>query len=530
MKNKAAVYKLILILICAVVALLPVAVSVDAKANETIRRAGASPSSEDEENVLLYSFGLLSDLHIQYDTGKEDFKRALTYLRDKVPFTCVCGDLVSYATEENMVQYREYVDAYSGGMPLYECAGNHDTYDFANGEVKAGILAGELLERWVDATGKENPNYSFEYGDDVFIFLSMKSDNPDDMFYGDGVKWLSEVLEANKSKRCFVFQHVQDSEDDTADPSNAYSDILNGISGREFLRLIKKYDNTIWFHGHTHLTFQGDYTPINESLGYRSVHIPSLASPRFYNEKQGVLENFYFDENNIKIWGALLSEGYIVDVYSDKIVLRGVNFASGSGRNQVELLDNKVFTLDTIFTYTEPAETTSKAVSEAETTATSIKTTAVISSAVEDVSESLSGTLLTSLAVTDPEETEIFPTWSTEVLTDPVESESVCETSTETSFDAETSFPSSVVSSSSQSETENLIGILGDSNTDGRVNIRDATQIRKFAAKLCNLSSDSEKCADVNSDSLVNIKDATLIQKYSANLETGVPMGMPVLV
>lgn len=148
----------------------------------------------------------------------------------------------------------------------------------------------------------------------------------------------------------------------------------------------------------------------------------------------------------------------------------------------------------------------------------------------EDVSESLSGTLLTSLAVTDPEETEIFPTWSTEVLTDPVESESVCETSTETSFDAETSFPSSVLSSSSQSETENLIGILGDSNTDGRVNIRDATQIRKFAAKLCNLSSDSEKCADVNSDSLVNIKDATLIQKYSANLETGVPMGMPVLV
>ena len=521
MKNKVAVYKLICILICVFLALSPVAVSLDAKANGAKSEGGVLSSSEDEEDVLLYSFGLLSDVHVQYDTGAEDFKRALAYLREKVPFTCICGDLVSYATAENMAQYREYVDAYSGKMPLFECAGNHDTYDFENGEVKAGLLTGELLRRWVDATGKENPNYSFEYGGDVFIFLSMKSDNPDFLFDEEGLQWFARTLEENKSKRCFVFQHVQDPEDKTADPSLSYSPILNGISGREFLRLIKKYDNTIWFHGHTHLTFQGEYTPVNESLGYRSVHIPSLASPRFYDEKQDVLENFYFDENNSKIWGALLSEGYIVDVYSDKIVLRGINFASGADRNQVELLGNKVFTVDTTFTYTEPEETTTQAVTEAETTVSDRETNADWSTMVEVVSESTSALFATSSVASEPLETEVVATQITDVFTDPVETMPVYTTACETESSAETECAT---------ETEAPRGVLGDSNTDGRVNIRDATLIRKFAAKLCTLSETAEQCADVNSDSKVNIKDATLIQKYSANLETGVPMGMPVLV
>lgn len=298
------------------------------------------------EQIPLYSFGALSDLHIQYATGTDDFARALTYLKDKVPFTCVCGDLVAYATAENMAQYKEYVDTYAGDMPLYECAGNHECYDYINEKVTDANLTGDLLDRWTSATGKET-YYSFNYGNDVFIFLSLKSGNASNLFVDGGLTWLEQTLEANKGKRCFVFQHVQDPNDDGADPSHSYSPILSGTPGQTFLSLLRKYKNTVWFHGHTHVTFGVEQYPVSENLGYRSVHIPSLSNPRFYNAETNALEDYYFDADGNKICGSAMAEGYIVDVYENKIVLRGFNFAAGDNKDEVAALTDEVYVLDT---------------------------------------------------------------------------------------------------------------------------------------------------------------------------------------
>ena len=71
-------------------------------------------------------------------------------------------------------------------------------------------------------------------------------------------------------------------------------------------------------------------------------------------------------------------------------------------------------------------------------------------------------------------------------------------------------------------------GILGDVNGDGKVNIKDATQIQKFAAKLIDLTDAEFIRADVNADAKVNIKDATAIQKYVAKIETELPIGESV--
>lgn len=288
----------------------------------------------------LYSFGALSDLHIQYETGLDDFKRALTYLKERVPFTCVCGDLVSFASAENMAQYKTYVDTYAGDMPLYECAGNHETYP------ELGVGGDLATELWGSTTGKA-PYYAVEYGDDVFIFLGLKSEQANDLFVDGGLDWLQQTLETNRNKRCFVWQHVQDPEDNTADPSHSYSGILGGTSGAEFLKLIRHYKNTVWFHGHTHLTLGASHYPVSETLGYRSVHIPSLSGPRFYDEEADALVDYYYDENNNKIWGSLLAEGYIVDVYANKIVLRGINFAADTNRGEVKAFTDEVYVLDT---------------------------------------------------------------------------------------------------------------------------------------------------------------------------------------
>lgn len=70
--------------------------------------------------------------------------------------------------------------------------------------------------------------------------------------------------------------------------------------------------------------------------------------------------------------------------------------------------------------------------------------------------------------------------------------------------------------------------ILGDSNGNGEVNVKDATQIQKAAAKLLGLDLPSQLRADVNADGKVNVKDATAIQKYVAKIETGLDIGKPI--
>jgi hypothetical protein len=78
---------------------------------------------------------------------------------------------------------------------------------------------------------------------------------------------------------------------------------------------MEHYKNVIWFHGHSHTSFRLQSvqpTPIanyDRLHGCHSVHIPSLAIPRYGNS------DFIFD-----------AEGYIVDVYENGIHLRGIDF------------------------------------------------------------------------------------------------------------------------------------------------------------------------------------------------------------
>ncbi len=59
---------------------------------------------------------------------------------------------------------------------------------------------------------------------------------------------------------------------------------------------------------------------------------------------------------------------------------------------------------------------------------------------------------------------------------------------------------------------------IGDVNADGKINIKDATAIQKYAAKLVDLDEKAMVRADYNLDGKINVKDATQIQKKIANL------------
>ena len=142
-----------------------------------------------------------------------------------------------------------------------------------------------------------------------------------DIFSTDELQWLSNTLEANKNKRCFVFEHVFPWNDSgNALESYPYGDHFTGEKGTAFQNLLRQHPNTVFFHGHSHLKFylqeQDEKANYNESLGYKSVHIPSLSVPR--------------DIVGDSVTGIQAdSEGYVVDVYENGIHLRGRDFVKG---------------------------------------------------------------------------------------------------------------------------------------------------------------------------------------------------------
>ena len=72
--------------------------------------------------------------------------------------------------------------------------------------------------------------------------------------------------------------------------------------------------------------------------------------------------------------------------------------------------------------------------------------------------------------------------------------------------------------------SQNIL-ILGDVSLDSKINVRDATLIQKYVAKIIKFTDENYLCADCNDDSRTNIKDATLIQKFVAKIDCPYPIG-----
>lgn len=264
----------------------------------------------------LYSFGALSDVHVTYTTGESDLKNALLYFNDgaKVNFICISGDLADVGTDERLSKFSAIANNYQiNTLPIYVSAGNHDSYD-ADWVMRSEADVSTAMQTH---TGKPL-YYSFEYGDDVFIFVGVC----EVVFSKAEMQWLYETLEANRNKRCFIFQHVFAFEG-CGNAFGLYSlDLTNNAPYRAFKSLLQHYHNVIWFHGHSHTKFHGqEYNAmanIDKVLGCWSVHVPSCAVPRTDADGDFEFQTEYQD-----------SEGYVVDVYNNGIHLRGRDFVKG---------------------------------------------------------------------------------------------------------------------------------------------------------------------------------------------------------
>lgn len=286
----------------------------------------------------LYSQASISDIHLQQETAAADFEKAFTYFNslEDLLFVNICGDLTEVGSAEELAYYVQMRDSYAQ-QPVYAVSGNHEYWSCTTFDQSI----------WTESTG-HNVWYTYTQGDDVYIMVGMNgSAQP---FSTSELQWLYETLEANRNKRCFVYQHIfpWDGSGDAAG-LNGHGDLLDNTPGNVFLSLMSHYKNVVWFHGHSHQLFrtqeQFAVNNVDSVYGRYSVHIPSLASPR--EVVNGAEQYAIYRE----------SEGYIVDVYENGIILRGRDFAND------QFLPVATFCLDTTIqlieeeTYYDPTGT-----------------------------------------------------------------------------------------------------------------------------------------------------------------------------
>ena len=316
----------------------------------------SQPEKEEPVEKILYSFGVLSDIHVknsQRDSDtvdtKQNYIRALEfYEQNSADFICVAGDVIWNGSkgvpelEESRQYWVEEVQLFKSlndeyfENPIYATTGNHDATlrGYAHGAYGMQEIATyygdgtkSAAEAWEEIVGTPL-NYVIEREDDVFIFLGMYYWNYTTFYRMADEAWLKEQLEAYKDRRVFLFFHpfLQETFDNTLNCEGVPAGKTAGSASR-FEPLVNQYDNVIWFSGHSHIDagYEGKYDFENPNV-YQSgssmtmIHVPACAFLRCINSS---------GTSYSRVYGT--SQGLWVDVYADKIVVKAINFSAENG-------------------------------------------------------------------------------------------------------------------------------------------------------------------------------------------------------
>lgn len=258
----------------------------------------------------LYTFGLLSDVHVDGDGTDEahsisDLTNALSFLENAgADFIAYTGDMTYNGRDEDYTSLKTCLE--TSTVPNYCVRGNHDAYSLADG--------------YASATGCKE-DYIITQNNDLLIFISCADTNHDTGgLTTSKLDWLENLLQTNTNTRVFLFYHyfVDGTSGNgtgvypygTLNPSNAIA--------LRFINMVKQYPNLIYCNGHSHMRFNIQDQDANANYYHNDgecyyIHIPSTAKPRF---PSGDTVADYYEG----------SEGYLVEVYANKVIFKPIDF------------------------------------------------------------------------------------------------------------------------------------------------------------------------------------------------------------
>lgn len=307
-----------------------------------------------ENERKTYSYGVLSDLHFNRydmengsDVADHTFVNALQFLDSfDVSIVAMSGDISTDGEVESFQSFDRISSQFD--FPVYTCTGNHDLhakYKLENWQ--AYMNRGVYGEEKADGVLNVSDNgLDFVYGSaatkgDVYIFLSQTTNNYGMLFNAlladKQLDWLAEQLETYKDNRVYLFFHTFLNAP-AGNPMMGVGNLVNnlgwfyplfytqGASDEvRFRNLLRQYDNVVFYSGHSHWAYH--MQSMNDQLnvsdydegGATYVHVSSVSSPR-------TTQGFQI------LWSGNdpgMSEGYLVDVYEDHIILYGCDFVNG---------------------------------------------------------------------------------------------------------------------------------------------------------------------------------------------------------
>ena len=282
------------------------------------------PSNKRITDSKKLSFGLISDMHVDGSGGSsseanDDFVRALNYFDSKqVDMNILTGDAVNNGLLVDLEKFKSLKGS-STNVPLYVCRGNHDTYNDCN------------VDNFTNYIEENGLHFEKEIKGDKYLFIGLNAEDFTNPFRRDSMEWLKTKLEEYKNQRVFLMQHVFVGETGNIGglyPHSDGFDMTEGTCSKEFVDLVSKYRNVIMFTGHSHLDFELQRLGENANVALRTktlchrVHTPSTSKPRKNDSNtEDIPDNTYTYREG--------SQGYLVDVYDDYIVLHGIDFKKG---------------------------------------------------------------------------------------------------------------------------------------------------------------------------------------------------------
>ena len=261
------------------------------------------------------SIVVVSDIHIGSSTGNANFKKliadAIALYPNGAP-VFVVGDVADNGTS---AQYEQALSLYNEVLtengkeaknyPLFYAIGNHDY-----------PAASETFLKYAFLPNGTNPTDTcYDFWLDGYHYVILGSDSPSGLnatFTEETLAWLDSTLaqDRKESRPTFVFLHQPLYNTVSGSlPGEGWHGVTNDSELREVL---KKYPEVIMFNGHTHWTMDSSGN-IFEGTEDLPIKIFNCASVSY-------LCSGFEKTSGIDFAG---SQGYFVDIYKDKVVVKG---------------------------------------------------------------------------------------------------------------------------------------------------------------------------------------------------------------
>lgn len=250
-------------------------------------------------------FPVLSDIHIGGRGAKYKLKRALVDCKR----VCKNSDIIAVVgdfTDNGKVQeYRDFMSIlkskFSRDANQIITIGNHEYKDVTSNEK-------ELRARFMEETSEKNIYYDKWVKGYHFIVLGSEGVGLKAEISKAQLDWLDEKLKENENSNRPIFVFIHQPIPKTVYGSDTWGDILNY---KQLDEILKKFPQVVMFSGHSH------YDINNVRTMYKNKYTMFNTASIYY---------IMGEDNEYKNYR--LSEGLIVEVYEEKLIIRPRDFTS----------------------------------------------------------------------------------------------------------------------------------------------------------------------------------------------------------